>query len=41
VRGSGLTTIDFGGAQLVRYVYFRLSGTRGSWWSIDELNVVR
>jgi hypothetical protein len=39
-RGSALTTIDFGSAQLARYVYFELQGSSPThWWSIDELNV--
>ncbi len=40
LRGSALTTIDFGGAQLARYVYLELQGSSPiHWWSIDELNV--
>jgi hypothetical protein len=40
LRGSALTTIDFGGAQLVRYVYIKLQGSSPDhWWSVDELNV--
>jgi len=40
LRGNALTTIDFGGAQLARYVYLKLQGSSPiHWWSIDELNV--
>ena len=38
LRGTDITTVDFGSAQLVRYVYFRLSGVKSKWWSIHELN---
>jgi len=38
LRGTDITTIDFGSAQLVRYVYFRLRGSTGNWWTIHELN---
>jgi hypothetical protein len=41
-QGAPLTTIDFGGAQLVRYVYIVLRGSKsGNWWSIDEVNAFR
>jgi hypothetical protein len=40
LQGSPLTTIDFGSAQLARYIYIILRGTQNSsWWSIDEVNV--
>ncbi len=42
LQGTPITTVDFGSAQLVRYVYFRLRGTKdGTWWSIHELNAYR
>ncbi|HEY1533710.1 MAG TPA: discoidin domain-containing protein [Polyangiaceae bacterium] len=42
LQGAPLTTVDFGSAQLVRYVYFRLRGTKAAtWWSIHELNAYR
>ena len=40
--GSPVTTIDFGGEQLVRYIYIVLRGsTNSTWWSIDEVNAFR
>jgi hypothetical protein len=42
LQGSALTTIDFGSAQLVRYVYIVLRGSKsGCWWSIYEVNAFR
>jgi hypothetical protein len=42
LQGTALTTVDFGSAQLVRYVYILLRGSKtGIWWSIDEVNAFR
>jgi len=42
LQGSALTTIDFGSAQLVRYVYIVVRGSKSCcWWSIDEVNAFR
>lgn len=42
LQGSALTKIDFGSAQLVRYIYLVLRGSKsGCWWSIDEVNAFR
>jgi hypothetical protein len=42
LQGAPLTTIDFGSAQLARYVYIVLRGSKnGNWWSIDEVNAFR
>jgi hypothetical protein len=42
LQGSALTIIDFGSAQIVRYVYIVVRGSKGCcWWSIDEVNAFR
>lgn len=42
LQRAAVTTIDFGSAQLARYVYMVLRGSKGCcWWSIDEVNAYR